>query len=57
MRCLAISASSSQRQLLSSVLKELGFSNVVVVADIKTCLEMMEAEEVGWIIGPLQDAR
>ncbi len=56
MRCLAISASSSQRQLLSSVLKELGFSNVVVVSDIKTCLEMMEAEEVSWIIGPLQDA-
>ncbi|WP_141733067.1 response regulator [Oligoflexus tunisiensis] len=56
MRCLAISASSSQRQLLSSVLKEIGFSNVVVVSDIKTCLEMMEAEEVGWIIGPLQDA-
>lgn len=56
MRCLAISASSSQRQLLSSVLKELGFSNVVVVSDIKTCLEIMEAEEVGWIIGPLLDA-
>ncbi len=56
MRCVAISASSSQRQLLSSVLKELGFSNVVVVSDIKTSLEMMEAEEVGWIIAPLQDA-
>lgn len=56
MRCLAISASSSQRQLLSSVLKELGFSNVVVVGDIKTCLEMMEAEEVGWVIGPLLDS-
>jgi CheY-like chemotaxis protein len=56
MRCLAVSASSSQRQLLSSVLKELGFSNVVVVSDIKTCLEMMEAEEIGWIIGPLQDS-
>lgn len=56
MRCVAISASSSQRQLLSSVLKELGFSNVVVVGDIKTCLEIMEAEEVGWIIGPLKDA-
>jgi CheY-like chemotaxis protein len=56
MRCLAISASSSQRQLLSSVLKELGFSNVVVVSDIKTCLEMMEAEEVGWIISPLLDS-
>jgi CheY-like chemotaxis protein len=56
LRCLAISASGSQRQLLSSVLRELGFSEVVVVSDIKSCLEMMEVEQVDWILSPLQDA-
>ncbi|MCX6128141.1 MAG: response regulator, partial [Proteobacteria bacterium] len=37
-------------------LRELGFTNVAVVGDIKACLGMVEAEEIGWIISPMVDA-
>lgn len=55
-RVVIISPSSAHRQLLSSVVKELGFSNVISVSDIKSCAEVMETEPVGWVIGPLVDA-
>lgn len=56
-RCVIIATSSGLRQVLSAVLKELGYANVVTVADIKSCLEIIEAESAGWILGPMQDAQ
>lgn len=55
LRCLIVAASQTIRQLFSSVLKDLGYPHVIGVADYKSCLEILEAEEVGWVIGPLFD--
>ncbi len=57
LRCVIIATSSGLRQLLSGVLKELGYSQVISVADIKSCVEIIESEVVGWIMGPMVDAQ
>lgn len=55
LRCLIVAPSQTIRQLFSAVLKDLGYPHVICVTDFKACLEILEAEEVGWVIGPLFD--
>ncbi len=55
LRCVIVASSQTIRQLISPVLKDLGYPQVVTVTDYKACLEVLEAEEVGWVIGPLFD--
>jgi len=55
LKCVVISTSSTFRGLLSSILKELSFSNITTVGDIQTCIEIMETEPVGWVIAPTRD--
>ncbi len=55
LKCIVISPSSTIRGLLSSILKELAFTNISTVSDIKTCIEIMETEPVAWVISPTHD--
>jgi tetratricopeptide (TPR) repeat protein len=56
LKCVVIAASSTLRGLISSCLKELSFTNITTVPDIKTCIEVMETEPVAWIVSPNRDA-
>ena len=56
LKCVVISSSSTVRGLLSSILKEQLFTNITAVADIKTCIEIMETEPVAWVISPTHDS-
>ncbi|RZA18057.1 MAG: tetratricopeptide repeat protein, partial [Proteobacteria bacterium] len=53
---MVIAPSSTLRGLISSCLKDLSFTNITPVPDIKTCIEIMETEPVAWIISPTKDA-
>jgi tetratricopeptide (TPR) repeat protein len=55
LKCVVISPSSTIRGLLSSILKELSYTNITTVSDIKTCIEIMETEPVAWVISPVRD--
>lgn len=51
-----VAPSSTLRGLISSCLKDLAFTNITTVADIKTGIEIMETEPVGWLITPVKDS-
>lgn len=56
LKCVVIASSRTVRGTLSAILKELSFTNITPVADIKTCIEIMESEPVDWIITPTSDS-
>lgn len=54
LKVIAIDPSGAVRQLLTEVLRSLGYENVQGVASVKDALGIMEVEAVDWLISPLQ---
>lgn len=53
LRIVAIDPSGAVRQLLSEVLRNLGFENAQAVGSLKDTIGLMEVEPVDWVITPL----
>lgn len=50
---LVVDQSSNVCQILSSELKEIGFSNIRTVNNVKSAMELFETEDIDWWITPL----
>jgi DNA-binding NtrC family response regulator len=52
-KVVAIDSSGAVRQLLSDVIRSLGFENVQGVGSIKDLFSILEVEKIDWIISPV----
>ena len=47
---LVVEAASTVRQMLTDILKDMGFKNITAVSKIKDAIHFLEVEKVDWII-------
>lgn len=52
-KVIVVDSSGAVRQLMAEVVRNLGFSDVQTAGNIQDTINIMEVEQVGWIITPL----